>query len=49
MPASEFPFASSAGEKTPIPMRPGTTARIPPETPLLPGRPTRTANSPEPL
>ena len=32
----------------PMPMRVGTTAIMPPDTPLLAGMPTRMANSPEP-
>ena len=48
IPARLFPFGSRAGEKMPIPMRVGTTAIMPPPTPLLAGTPTRTAKSPEP-
>ena len=32
--------ASSRGEKTPMPIWPGITAMIPPETPLFAGMPT---------
>ena len=48
IPATLFPLRSSAGPKLPIPMRVGTTAMMPPPTPLLAGTPTRSANSPEP-
>ena len=46
MPRTLFPFASSGGEKMPIPNRPGTTPKMPPDTPLLAGMPTRYAHSP---
>lgn len=41
IPASELPEALSAGDQTQMLYRPGTTATMPPPTPLLPGRPTR--------
>ena len=34
-------YESSGGENTPMPNCPGSTARMPPPTPLLAGRPTR--------
>ncbi|CAM5715058.1 hypothetical protein SCANM63S_04481 [Streptomyces canarius] len=40
-PATELPRSSSPGLHTQSVHRPGTTAMIPPPTPLLPGRPTR--------
>ena len=40
MPRTLFPFSSSGGEKKPIPKRPGTTAMMPPPTPLFAGIPT---------
>ena len=46
MPRTVLPSASRRGEKTPIPSLPGSTAKIPPETPLLAGRPTETSHSP---
>ena len=41
-------LASTLGDQTHRPHWPGTTARMPPPTPLLAGRPTRTAKSPAP-
>lgn len=41
VPASEFPFASSPGAHTHTAISPGSTATIPPPTPLLAGSPTR--------
>ena len=41
IPASELPAAFSSGDHTHTVNCPGTTATIPPPTPLLPGRPTR--------
>ena len=35
IPRALFPFSSSKGEKVPMPIRPGTTAVIPPPTPLF--------------
>lgn len=40
-PATELPRSSRPGLHTHRVQRPGTTAMIPPPTPLLPGRPTR--------
>ncbi len=40
-PATEFPRLSSPGLHTQTVQRPGTTATMPPPTPLLPGSPTR--------
>ena len=40
-PRTLLPRASSGGEKTPIPSCPGSTARMPPDTPLFAGSPTR--------
>ena len=39
MPRKLLPRASSGGEKTPMPSWPGSTAMMPPETPLLAGMP----------
>ena len=44
--ARELPLASSAGDQTHSVSRSGTTATMPPPTPLLHGRPIRKANSP---
>ncbi len=41
IPASEFPAAFSSGDHTQRVYCPGTTATMPPPTPLLPGKPTR--------
>ena len=41
IPASEFPAAFNSGDHTHTVNCPGTTATIPPPTPLLPGKPTR--------
>ena len=41
IPASEFPAAFNSGDHTHTVNCPGTTATIPPPTPLLPGNPTR--------
>ena len=41
-----LPRASRRGENTPMPNWPGSTATMPPETPLLAGRPTVKAHSP---
>jgi len=41
IPASELPAALSSGDQTHTVNCPGTTATIPPPTPLLPGKPTR--------
>ena len=46
MPRTVLPCASTRGENTPIPSLPGSTARTPPETPLLAGSPTDTSHSP---
>lgn len=46
MPASELPLEFNAGDQTAIARRCGTTATIPPPTPLLVGNPTRQATSP---
>lgn len=40
-PATELPRSSRPGLHTHSVQRPGTTAMMPPPTPLLPGRPTR--------
>ena len=48
VPISELPLPSRPGDHTATEQTPGTTAMIPPPTPLLPGRPTRKAKSPEP-
>ena len=48
IPAILFPFLSKDGEKIPMPILFGTTAIIPPPTPLFAGTPTLRANSPEP-
>lgn len=47
-PATLFPCLSRAGAKTPMPIRRGITPITPPPTPLLAGKPTVSANSPEP-
>jgi len=39
-PRTLLPWAASGGEKVPIPSWPGSTARMPPATPLFAGRPT---------
>lgn len=41
VPANEFPFASSPGAHTQTAISPGSTATIPPPTPLFAGSPTR--------
>lgn len=41
IPASEFPAVFNSGDHTHTVNCPGTTATIPPPTPLLPGKPTR--------
>ncbi len=41
IPARELPAAFNSGDHTHTVNCPGTTATIPPPTPLLPGRPTR--------
>ena len=46
MPISELPAAFSSGDQTQTVKRPGTTATMPPPTPLLPGSPTRYAKLP---
>lgn len=46
MPSSELPVASSAGDQTQSVSRSGTTATMPPPTPLLHGRPIEKATSP---
>jgi nucleoside-diphosphate-sugar epimerase len=46
MPSSELPVASSAGDHTASVSRSGTTATMPPPTPLLQGRPIEKATSP---
>ncbi len=46
-PTSELPAALSPGDQTAIEARRGAIARMPPPTPLLPGKPTRNAKSPE--
>jgi mannose/cellobiose epimerase-like protein (N-acyl-D-glucosamine 2-epimerase family) len=46
MPSSELPVASSAGDHTLSVSRSGTTATMPPPTPLLQGRPIEKATSP---
>src|SRR5262245_4672621 len=43
-----FPASSSGGAKTAMAPLPGTTATMPPPTPLLDGRPTCQAQPPEP-
>ncbi len=40
-PRTELPAASRGGAKAPMPMTPGTTARMPPPTPDLAGMPVR--------
>ncbi len=40
-PRCELPLESRPGDQTAIEALPGTTANMPPPTPLLPGRPTR--------
>ena len=47
-PRTLFPCPSSGGDQTAIPSWPGRTARMPPDTPLLAGRPTPTNHSPAP-
>jgi len=39
MPRTLLPRGSSKGENTPMPSCPGSTAMMPPETPLLAGMP----------
>ncbi len=39
-PISEFPLPFRPGDQTATEARPGATARMPPPTPLFPGRPT---------
>jgi hypothetical protein len=39
-PRTLLPRSSSAGEKMPMPSCPGSTAMMPPPTPLLAGMPT---------
>jgi nucleoside-diphosphate-sugar epimerase len=46
MPSSELPVASSAGDQTHSVSLSGTTATMPPPTPLLQGRPMEKATSP---
>lgn len=46
VPASEFPLASSPGAHTHTAISPGSTATIPPPTPLFAGSPTRYTKSP---
>jgi len=46
-PTSELPFLLSPVDQTAMAARPGAIARIPPPTPLLPGKPTRNAKSPD--
>src|SRR5918997_1833532 len=46
VPRTLLPYASSPGEKTPIPNLPGTTAMMPPLTPLLAGMPIWYAHCP---
>jgi putative hemolysin len=46
MPRTLLPCRSSPGEKTPMPSLPGTTARMPPLTPLLAGMPIWYAHCP---
>jgi 6-phosphogluconate dehydrogenase len=46
IPSSELPLGSSAGDQTHRVRRSGTTATMPPPTPLLHGSPMRKANSP---
>ena len=41
VPSSELPVGPRPGDQTAIDALPGATARIPPPTPLFPGRPTR--------
>ncbi len=45
-PRALLPFASSGGEKTAMPKRPGITAITPPLTPLFAGRPTSNSQLP---
>ena len=48
MPPTLLPFSSSDGPNTPMPIRSTSAAAMPPPTPLLAGKPTVMANSPEP-
>ena len=41
MPRKLLPWESKGGEKTPMPNCPGSTAMMPPPTPLFAGNPTR--------
>ncbi len=45
-PANDVPASLSPGDQTAIDPCPGAMHNMPPPTPLLPGRPTRKANSP---
>src|SRR4029077_20249491 len=45
-PRTLLPLASSSGEYVPIPSCPGSTATMPPPTPLLAGMPTALTQSP---
>jgi hypothetical protein len=47
MPRTLLPFASNGGENTPSPNCPGSTAMMPPPTPLLAGMPTLKTQPPE--
>ena len=47
IPMYEFPCSFSSGLHTAILSLPGMMATTPPPTPLLPGIPTRKANSPD--
>ena len=46
VPASELPLLSSPGDHTHTAISPGSTATMPPPTPLFAGRPTRKTKSP---
>ena len=41
VPAKELPLSFKPGDQTQTEKQPGITARIPPPTPLFPGKPTR--------